>query len=333
METTMPIEAKQHRIASRTNVGGSLYLRERIPGRERPKSPIPLLLVHGATLSSTLWDNPLPDWSWMNLLAQHGIHVFALDIRGYGRSSRPACFNEPADKNPAFARAGDVVEDVLAAIAFIQQRTGADRVDLLGGSWGSIICGKLVAETPAIPVQRLVLYAPLYSEPSSCPPWFKSQMSRAEGRAINGAYRQVPTEGLKKRWDDEIPVPDKSQWRPHGVFEAMAESCIQDDSEYPWATAGAFRVPNGAMADLAEIYSGHPLYDCRDITVPTLLVRGSADPVSTDADASRLFAGIGSDTKHYMVIGNGAHFIIGENKFREVHAQVANFLSGGGSVD
>lgn len=320
----MEVVAGAHRLTSSTDASVFLHLRERRPKAERPSAP-PLLLVHGATVASVLWDNPAPGWSLMDRLARAGLHVFALDLRGYGRSSRPPSFARPAHEGRPYARAEEVVQDVRDAVDFIRESTGARRIDLLGGSWGSVVCGKLAAEKgEAAGIRRLILYAPLYSEPDSRPYWIADP--RREGRAM-GAHRDVRVSALRERWDAEIPLANKAEWRPDGIFEALAESCLQDDAAYPWAAPSAFRAPAGTIADLNEIYAGRPLYDCAAVSQPTLLVRGSSDPVSTHADASRLFEKLGSAAKQYTVVGNGAHFMVGERRLPQLQSVLTSFLT------
>lgn len=262
----------------------------------------------------------------MDRLAADGFHVFAVDLRGYGRSSRPECFDMPPSENKPYATAKDVEQDVVDTINFISEYTGIGEIDLLGCSWGTIICGKLIAENPNINVRRLVLYAPLYSEPNQRPPWLMKTSIPSDDANI-GAYRFVSVEDLRTRWDDEIPVQDKSSWRPNGVLEALVNNSLQEDEEYGGNNAPNFRVPNGTIADLQEVYDGVPLYDSKAISIPTLLMRGSADPVSTHDDATRLFESLTSKIKRYTIIGNGAHFMIAENKISEVHSGVTSFLS------
>lgn len=325
---TSDVVSVEHRVMS-SGDDASVYIniRERKPAKRPEKPLVPLLLVHGATIASILWDNPLPGWSWMDRLAQDGFHVFAVDLRGYGQSSRPASFDRPPLENRPYAKATEVVQDVLDAINFIKARTGYDQIDLLGGSWGSIICGKLIAEKPNIGVRRLVLYAPLFCEPDSKPSWLPEVGGSQANTRPMGAYREVSIKGLKDRWDAEIPVADKTLWRAPGVFEALADSCIGDSAGYTWSTPDTFRAPGGTIADLFEIYSGKPLYDCSNITIPTLLVRGAADPVSTHGDAARLFEQLNSSIKHYTIVGEGAHFMIGEKSFLQVHQIINSFLS------
>ena len=49
-----------------------------------------ILLMHGATLpSESLFDVPVGDGSFMDILAQDGFDVYALNVRGFGGSTRP----------------------------------------------------------------------------------------------------------------------------------------------------------------------------------------------------------------------------------------------------
>src|SRR5947208_15211046 len=57
-----------------------------------------ILMMHGATYSSeSLFDVPLGGVSFMDYLAAHGYDVFALDVRGFGRSTRPPEMEVPAE--------------------------------------------------------------------------------------------------------------------------------------------------------------------------------------------------------------------------------------------
>ena len=51
-----------------------------------------VLFVHGATYpSESAFDIDLPGGSWMDYAATQGYDTYLVDIRGYGRSTRPAC--------------------------------------------------------------------------------------------------------------------------------------------------------------------------------------------------------------------------------------------------
>src|SRR5882724_9168646 len=77
-----------------------IYVRERVqPGvalRAASLSDRVVLFVHGAgTPAEVAFDVPYQDYSWMAYLAQSGFDVFAMDVTGYGRSTRPTAMNDP----------------------------------------------------------------------------------------------------------------------------------------------------------------------------------------------------------------------------------------------
>jgi alpha-beta hydrolase superfamily lysophospholipase len=283
-------------------------------------------MIHGATIASALWDNAAPGWSWMDILARAGFHAFALDLRGYGLSSRPASLYLP--DAPPFARAVEVQADLCDTIAFIRDLTRADQVDLLGGSWGSVVCGLFASGPNARQVRRLVLYAPLYSAKGQGADWCALAADPEDPERLNprlGAVRPVHPNDFRRRWASEIPVADKASWRDSSVVEALIHQSLEE-AAHPQCP-GAFAVPNGSVADLFEVFHGRPLYSAAQINMPTLLLRGEFDPTSTHEDAMSLFTALGSERKRYCVIGRGAHFMIAERCLPEVHGVIAAFLS------
>ena len=64
-----------------------------------------VLFVHGSTYPAhTGFDIPLGGQSWMEFIASHGYDVYCLDVRGYGRSTRPKAMDEPPQNNPPVSR-------------------------------------------------------------------------------------------------------------------------------------------------------------------------------------------------------------------------------------
>ena len=79
--------------------GIKLYVRNKHPEDLKAVSADKILLfVHGATYpSETAFDLPLNGLSWMDYIVQHGYDVYLVDVRGYGKSTRPADMDAPAD--------------------------------------------------------------------------------------------------------------------------------------------------------------------------------------------------------------------------------------------
>src|SRR5882762_2948814 len=54
-----------------------------------------VLFVHGATFpSETMFDIDLPGGPWMEYAARRGFDAYIVDVRGYGRSTRPAAMRD-----------------------------------------------------------------------------------------------------------------------------------------------------------------------------------------------------------------------------------------------
>ena len=143
-----------------------------------------------------------------------------------------------------------------------------------------------------------------------------------------GSCRWVTEADARARWDAEIPLEDKTLWRDEACFRALLDDAFAADPRARERDPPAFRAPNGTLLDLFEAFSRRPLYDPAKIAIPTLLVRGDADPTSTRSDATNLFDRLASRVKRYVEIGNGAHFVSAERNAWQVFDEVTGFLGG-----
>lgn len=294
-------------------LGTLLVLREVTRAAATPSRPV--LLLHGATLPGTaLFDAPPPGLSWLEDLAASGRAAYALDLRGHGLSGAV-----PLHAARAYARAAEVAADVTAAARTILARTGAESLDLLGGSWGSIVAG-VVAASGVLPIRRLVLYAPIFAAPNRpWLDWIEDPAAKGTLHPSLGPARPVTATEIRARWDGELRAAGQPDLLDDAVFGALMRAFIP-------AGAGHATVPNGALADLLDAFTGRPLYDPAAITAPTLLIRGADDPTSTLDDAADLLARLGSAEKRLVVIGRGTHFVSAERHAPQVFAETRLFL-------
>ena len=82
-----------------------IYVRERLRAstvfRVASLANRVVLFIHGGgTPAEVAFDVPYQDYSWMAYLAQAGFDVFAMDVTGYGRSTRPPPMNDPCNLPP-----------------------------------------------------------------------------------------------------------------------------------------------------------------------------------------------------------------------------------------
>lgn len=299
------------------DAGIQLHVRNKHPaGVERFGSDRIVLFVHGATYpAETAFDIDLPGGSWLDLMAQRGFDAYFVDVRGYGRSTRPAAMSQPPAANPPFADTADAVRDVGAAVEFILRRRGVQKLHLVGWSWGTAIMGTFAASNSA-KVERLVLYAPLYAMREPAP------------IAGPGAYRAVPREAARQRGIRGIPPDRVEEISPRAWFDVWFDANLAVDGEGAARTPPVFRAPNGVIKDIGEIWSrGRSPYDPAEIRVPTLLVIGEWDQDTPRYMADEVFSKLTrSPDKRYTVIGEGTHTLALERNRMRLIREVQQFL-------
>jgi pimeloyl-ACP methyl ester carboxylesterase len=309
--------ATSHFVASTEEQGLKLHLR----AHEDDPKRTPVLMVHGATYASRLYDIPHPGASWLRATADAGFAAYALDIRGYGRSRSGVMEHAAAPYAPARA----AIRDIDDAVTWIRARHGVETLRLIGGSWGSITTALYTATIGAVSVAQLVLYAPIFAKRNEG--WLKLLADPNCPDRLNpafGAARLVTEAETRTRWDTEIPKG--ANWRDEAVFQAMVQSSLADDPASTVQVPPAFRAPNGTFIDLWEAFNGRPLYDPSAIRCPTLLIRGAADATSTRSDALALFDRLGAADRQYVEIANGAHFVSAERRAPQLFDAVNCFL-------
>ncbi|MGC1401333.1 MAG: alpha/beta fold hydrolase [Thermodesulfobacteriota bacterium] len=275
-----------------------------------------VLFVHGATYpSETAFDIALPGGSWMDYAAERGYDTYLVDIRGYGRSTRPPAMDAPPDQNPAFATTAEAIKDVGAAVDFIRQRRKADKINLVGWSWGTTLMGGFTAQNND-KVAKLVLYAPLWTLKE--PPPFSG----------SGAYRTVTKEGSRARGLRGIPEARKEAISPQAWFDKWWEANLATDPVGAKQSPPVLRAPNGVLKDIVEFLGkGIPLYDPSNIRVPTLLILAEWDQDTPLFMAQEVFSRLSNAPyKREIVLAEGTHAIALEKNRMELIKEVQRFL-------
>ena len=153
------LETTDTMIPSR-DAGIELYVRKKhLAGRDMSSDRI-LLFVHGATYpAETAFDLPIEGVSMMDLIAQRGYDVCLVDVRGYGRSTRPPEMSQPPAAKTPIVSTAIAAHDLGAAVDDILERRSVSKINVMGWSWGTSIAGLYTSANNA-KVSRLVLYAP-----------------------------------------------------------------------------------------------------------------------------------------------------------------------------
>jgi pimeloyl-ACP methyl ester carboxylesterase len=311
---------EEHLIPSDT-AGISLYLRNKRPANMKQFSPEKTLLyVHGSTYpSETAFDLSLGGTSWMEFIASYGYDVWLVDLRGYGKSTRPPEMDLPAEQNKPIVRTDVAVRDVSSAVNFILNKRKINKTNLLGWSWGTTIMGKYTAENNT-KVNKLVLYAPQWIRKGGAP------LTDKGGELP--AYRVVSIDAAKGRWLTGVPENAKDTLIPAGWFDKWAEATFDTD---PWGRTQnpkKLRYPNGTVLDAREYWSaGKPVYQPSDIRVPVLITHAEWDADLPSYMAQEYFLQLSNAPYKEMIeISEGTHTIIMEKNRMLMFKAVQLFL-------
>ena len=255
-----------------------------------------ILLTHGSSCSSHIFDLDYRDYSFARRLAREGYAVWRLDITGYGRSEEV--------EDGLLPDTACAAEDIAAAVETITRETGHDRIDMLGWSWGTMTAGRFAAAHPEH-LQKLVLYGPVLfgfgSEEITEPFHHNTWETAAEDF-------QLTEDG---RIDHAVADPV--------VVGIYCSNCWRYDKETS---------PNGWRKDVFVDHS-EKLIDLESISVPTLVICGDSDPYM-EMDAIMAFRGRLPEGSELKVIPGGSHILIYEkHHYRNFQDSVIRFLGTG----
>ena len=307
------------------DAGIQIFVRNKRPANMtsfRPERT--LVYVHGATYpASTAFDLKLDGLSWMEYIAARGYDVYLLDLRGYGKSTRPKEMSEAAANNPPLVRNDTAIKDISTVVDFVLARRGIPRVNLLGWSWGTALMAGYTAQNAA-KVERLVLYAPV---------WIRTTASLVQaGPGPTPAYRTVSRDSAMGRWLTGVPEDKKATLIPAGWFDAWADATWATDPDGAKMNPPVLRAPNGVVQDGLDFWSaGKATYDPAKITVPTLLIHAEWDRDTPAYMAQTLFPLlVNAPGKRYVQLAEGTHTIIMERNRMKLFQAVQSFLDEAG---
>jgi pimeloyl-ACP methyl ester carboxylesterase len=297
--------------------GIELFLRNRRPAALTRFTPDrTLLFVHGGTQASEVtFDLELDGISWMSWIAQRGWDVWLVDIRGFGRSTRPPEMDLPAETVPPLVRTETAQRDFGAAVRYILERRDLSRLNALAWSWGTLISAGWAAKNRGL-IGRLALFGPAWKVSPA-----------AAGEPGPGYVTWTPGEAFE-RLQAGVPVEQRAVLTPPHWFKVWAEATVATDDQAHRYDPPRVRSPAGARSDIAEAArEGRTLYDAAAVTAATLVVAAEWDGLTPRAAALDLFDRLtGAPEKRYVEIGGATHFAHLERTRLQLFAAVQSFL-------
>ena len=277
------------------HTGLKLYVWEKYVGSPTGKPVV--VLAHGSTTagreSFDLQVPGKPAYSLMDVLAREGFDVFAPDIRGFGRSTRP---DGHMTTQEASADLNAVVDDLL-------KLRGIQQVHLLGWSWGTQYSGMFIMAYPE-KVAKYVSYAQMHVNS----PDLAKRRPRLEAFRKT-PYLSIPEAGWKPRFASMTPAAATDP----AVMEAFAKAAVQVE----------VKTPTGPQLDMVTLM---PMLTPKLMPVPTMLIHGEYDDVADLDGLLPFFKQLPNPYKRYVVIPNVGHMMHLQGGHRLFQHEVVSFL-------
>lgn len=306
-----------------------LFVRERVLASDSAVPRPVVLMVHGGVSPSTLaFDVDHESYSWMSYLARAGFDVFAMDMTGYGKSSRPK-MDDPCNVaanaqktlmpntlkeacKPSYpfqlVNRQSEHDDLDRVIEYIRRLRGVTKVNLLGWSGGGYRTGTYTSERPE-KVEKLVIFASSnYSRKNPSKPAAVPQ----PGSPITIQSRELAE---KQRWFPFAKCADQIE---PGMADRIWElSKAHDPLGMTWGP-GVMRAPT-------RTYWGWNAEEAKRIKVPTLVMLGEFD--NLNPSNRELYEDLGTENKVFISIACGSHFLVWEKNHGALHEASRQWLA------
>jgi len=298
--------------------GIKLFVREKMQaGNKTFTKDNVVLFLHGATFPSTPdFDLEFKDYSWADRLVKQGYVVYMVDYRNYGFSTREKAMDQDRKTNKPVTRSYLAVRDIGAAVDDIIKKRKVPSVNLIGWSWGAML-GGYYASLHSDKVTRLVMFAPAYAfnQHTNLGPGSGLQNKRKpwEFNYGVGAYRFGSEAANDKRWEGEIPLDNKDDYREKAAAHAFSVAALATDPTSNSRTPPSLRAPNGVLEDTFHQATGRRMWNASSIYAPTLVIAGEYDTWSFPEDREVLMRDLtNAPRKKSVLIKDATHFVLFE---------------------
>ena len=319
-----------HVSTERANAGArvNLFVRER---RSAPNGPVVLFVQGRSAATVPAFDLDYRDYSWLAYLADAGFHVFAMDLQGYGRSSRPAVMDDACNTSAenqskylvskplqapcppiyphAFGSFATDWDEIDTVVEFIRSVRGGRslKVNLVGWSRGGMRAIGYAALRPDN-VERIVAFAPTRFPPVAREPTYPMHVTDKRD--------------FFSDWDRQIDAGQCPQQVDPSIREALwTATMAQDELGRGWGASGVRRSPAFTAAGWTSDLPGR-------VRAPTLVVRGALDDQAPEHATRALYEALGGP-KAYVTVSCGSHELVYEKQHTTLLQASVEWLQSG----
>jgi len=210
----------------------------------------------------------------------------------------------------------DVIAQLRRVVVAVRARNGDRPVALVAHSWGATVAARYAGMYPE-DVKALVLFAPIVT---------RTPAPRPDAAAAQPSYYPLTMWAQYRRFIEDVPR-GQPQVLSEAHFQAWGAAYLATDPHSGERVPPSVMTPYGPVADIVALWSGQSLCDPSLIAAPTLVVHGEWDSLCTDADASRLLAGLGARDKAGVRIEHATHLMHLESQRAVLYNRVNTFLA------
>ena len=262
-----------------------------------------IVLAHGSASSGQeSFDLQVPEhqpatgqapYSLMDYLAHEGFDVFALDVRGFGRSTHPGDGVTTAD----------AALDLATVVDYASQLRSVPKVGLLAWSWGTQYAG-LYVSAHGDKVSRYVSFAQMHA----------ASPDLARRRLNLDALRAKPYVSIAE-----------ANWKTR--FSSMTPDAVNDQTVIDaFAVAASRAEPITPTGPQIDVCTKLPLVDPKLITVPVMIIHGQYDDVAGTGGLLPFFVALPNPHKKYVIVPDAGHMMQFQKGRGIFQAEVAAFF-------
>jgi len=324
-----------------------LFVRERVRDDASDKPREAVLMIHGRSVPVlAVAELRHDDYDWALFLARSGnADVFMLDFQGSGRSPRPKMddpCNAPAAQqgilipNPLSATcphsypftlnttASDL-DELDAAVDYIRNLRGVDKVHLIAWSGGSFQVGPYAVRHPE-KIKSLFFFAAIFNTRFLGPP----PNADPTPMTIGTRTALFAGSGAAAGWDAEVNAAVAggcANPREPGIQDVVWNAIMDnDDLGRTWGPPeGVMRVRSAVNA--VRVWNSDVAVQ---LTLPTLIVRGEFDTgQGAIQHLAELYALIQNENKLRFVVQCAGHFMPWEQQRHVLHQLTKEWIKHG----
>ena len=263
-----------------TETGMKLQVVAKIPQTGRSGQAV--LLIHGSGVGWEYWDVPFRDYSVMEYLATRGVDVYAVQCRGYGRSTKP---------DGMTVTAASIADDLKSVVVEIMKRSNVKKVSMAGHSSGGTVVLVAAGKYPDL-LDRIVIIGTRYKK-------------------INPNFVAYATKMI-----EQAKEPGKDYVNNTHYLDVEKRLDAHDEDVVAWykklVGENYKLMPGGIYPDSVGKNPAAPFVPT--MKVPTLILNGSKEYVVELDDVSDMFRDLGTSDKAMIIQPGGYHLMFLERK-------------------